>query len=265
MSLAAQSKSKEPTPTTSVSPLLEVKDLSVSLGGKFILSKLHARVPRGQISALIGLNGSGKTTFLRALLKEVGYTGRIEWHCGHDHSQPYPHLIGYVPQRLQFDVHQPLTVRELLALGLSRKPIFLGVSKALRARIHNLLKRVWADKLIDVPVGGLSGGQLQRVLLALALEPPPELLLLDEPAQGIDFHSQNDFYDLISHVNRETGITIILVSHDLSVVSKVAHRVFCLKDGKILCEGTSQEVLTGEMVKQTFGAEAGVYSHHHEH
>jgi zinc transport system ATP-binding protein len=245
-------------------PLLVVHDMTVQLGGKPILSGLQARIPRGQISALIGLNGSGKTTFLRALLKEVPFAGRIQWHCGHDHSQPYPHLIGYVPQRLQFDLNQPLTVIELIALGLSRKPLFMGIGKKLRDRIKTLLKRVWSDALLDVPVGGLSGGQLQRVLLALALEPAPELLLLDEPAQGIDFHSQNDFYDLIGHVNRETGITMILVSHDLSVVSKFAHRVFCLKDGKILCEGTGQEVLTGEMVKQIFGAETGVYAHRHE-
>jgi zinc transport system ATP-binding protein len=244
-------------------PLLVVENLSVRLGGKLVLDQLAAQIPRGEISALIGLNGSGKTTFLRALLKEVAYTGRIQWRCGHDHNQPYPHLIGYVPQRLQFDLNQPLTVCELLALGLHRRPIFLGLGKKLRTRIQNLLKRVWSENLIDVPVGGLSGGQLQRVLLALALEPAPELLLLDEPAQGIDFHSQNDFYDLIGHVNRETGITIILVSHDLTVVSKYAHRVFCLKDGKILCEGSSQQVLTGDMVKQIFGDATGVYAHHH--
>lgn len=252
-------------PATAARPLLEVENLTVRLGGKTVLDHLCAKLPRGQISALIGLNGSGKTTFLRALLKEAPYNGRIIWRCGHDHTQPYPHLIGYVPQRLQFDLNQPLTVCELLALGLHRRPLFLGIGRKLRERIQTLLKRVWSEALIDVPVGGLSGGQLQRVLLALALDPAPELLLLDEPAQGIDFHSQNDFYQLIARVNQETGITIILVSHDLSVVSQFSHRVFCLKDGKILCEGTSQQVLTGEMIKQTFGADAGVYRHEHHH
>jgi zinc transport system ATP-binding protein len=139
----------------------------------------------------------------------------------------------------------------------------MGISKVIRHRIVKMLEQVHAEQLIDVPVGGLSGGQLQRVLLALALEPTPELLLLDEPAQGIDFNSQNDFYDLIAHVNERTKITMILVSHELSVVSKYAHRVFCMKDGCILCEGSGEEIVTGEMIKQIFGADAGVYSHQH--
>ncbi|MBL8821285.1 MAG: metal ABC transporter ATP-binding protein [Planctomycetia bacterium] len=248
---------------SAVSPLLVVDGLTVQLGSKTILKNLCANIPRGRISALIGLNGSGKTTFLKALLKEVPYTGKVQWRCGHDHSQPYPHLIGYVPQRLQFDVNQPLTVVELIALGLQSKPMFLGISKATRERILKLLTRVHAENLLDVPVGGLSGGQLQRVLLAMALEPAPELLLLDEPAQGIDFRSQNDFYDLIAQVNRETNITMILVSHELSVVSKYAHRVFCMQDGAILCEGSGEEIITGEMIKQIFGADAGVYAHRH--
>lgn len=244
-------------------PLLVVDGLTVQLGSKTILKNLSANIPRGRISALIGLNGSGKTTFLKALLKEVPYTGKVQWRCGHDHSQPYPHLIGYVPQRLQFDVNQPLTVVELIALGVQSKPMFLGISKATRQRILKLLTRVHAESLLDVPVGGLSGGQLQRVLLAMALEPAPELLLLDEPAQGIDFKSQNDFYDLIAEVNKETNITMILVSHELSVVSKYAHRVFCMQDGSILCEGSGEEIVTGEMIKQIFGADAGVYAHRH--
>lgn len=244
-------------------PLLIVDNLTVELGGKTILKNLCARIPRGRISALIGLNGSGKTTFLKALLKEVAYTGKVQWRCGHDHSKSFPNLIGYVPQRLQFDLNQPLTVVELLALSLQRRPLFMGISKAHRQRAIKMLEQVHAEQLIDVPVGGLSGGQLQRVLLALALEPTPELLLLDEPAQGIDFSSQNDFYDLIAHVNQKTNITMILVSHELSVVSKYAHRVFCMKDGAILCEGSGQEIITGEMIKQIYGADAGVYAHRH--
>jgi zinc transport system ATP-binding protein len=245
------------------SALLIVEQLCVQLGGKSILKNLSARIPRGQISALIGLNGSGKTTFLKALLKEVPYTGRVQWRCGHDHSQPYPHLIGYVPQRLQFDLNQPLTVSELIALSLQKRPLFLGIGKSVKERTKKLLATVQADHLLHVPVGGLSGGQLQRVLLALALEPTPELLLLDEPAQGIDFHGQDDFYKLIAHMNATMGITVILVSHDISAVSKFVHRVFCLKDGTIQCEGSSQEIITGDMIRQIYGADAGIYSHRH--
>jgi zinc transport system ATP-binding protein len=243
-------------------PLLRVRDLHVTLGGVPILRGLNADLARGRISALIGLNGSGKTTFLRALLKELPYTGRIEFQCGHDHSMPYPQHTGYVPQRLLFDPQLPLTVCELLTLGISRRPLLLGISKATRVRLDRMLERVWATKLMHHPVGTLSGGELQRVLLALALEPQPELLLLDEPAAGIDFQRQGEFYNLINQINRDTGVTVLLVSHDLSVVSKFAHHVLCLNDGRIQCEGTPGDVLTGDMVARIFGADKGVFPHH---
>jgi zinc transport system ATP-binding protein len=242
-------------------PLLRVRDLNVTLGGVPILRGLNADIARGKISALIGLNGSGKTTFLRALLKEIPYTGRVEFQCGHDHNMPYPQHTGYVPQRLLFDPQLPLTVCELLALGISRRPLCLGIGTATRKRIEKMLERVWAGQLMHLPVGTLSGGELQRVLLALALEPQPELLLLDEPAAGIDFKHEGEFYGLIDQINRDTGVTAVLVSHDLSVVSKFAHHVLCLNDGRIQCEGSPSDVLTGEMVAQIFGADKGVYAH----
>src|SRR5262249_53918282 len=101
------------------------------------------------------------------------------------------------------------------------------------------------------------------VLLALALEPDPELLLLDEPAAGIDFHDQESFYELIARLNRERGITILLVSHDLSVVSKHAHHVLCLKDGTLQCEGAPRDIINGEMLRETFGGDRGIYAHEH--
>ncbi len=241
--------------------LIEAHDLHVTLGGVPVLRGLDVRIGRGKISALIGLNGSGKTTFLRALLKEVPYTGRVKFHCGHDHSRPYPQHIGYVPQRLLFDPNLPLTVAELMALAIARRPLFLGIGRKTRSRIEQMLKGVRAEVLMDRPVGGLSGGELQRVLLALALEPQPELLLLDEPAAGIDFQHQGDFYALIEQINQRTGMTVLLVSHDLSVVTSVAHHVLCLNQGRIQCEGAPREILAGEMVAQIFGADKGVYAH----
>src|SRR5262249_14872242 len=109
--------------------LVSVRNLWVRLGGNDILRGLSADVPRGQITALIGLNGSGKTTLLKALLKEVPCSGRIDFHCGHDHTRPTPQHVGYVPQKLYFDANLPLTVRDLLALALQRRPLFLGVSR----------------------------------------------------------------------------------------------------------------------------------------
>ncbi|MBL8794650.1 MAG: metal ABC transporter ATP-binding protein [Planctomycetia bacterium] len=246
--------------------LLHFRDVAVNLGGKEILRGVTSSLLRGKITALIGLNGSGKTTLLRAIIKEVPYDGQIEFRCGHDHSRPTPQHIGYVPQRLQIEARLPLTVRDLMALALQRKPLFLGISRRVNRMLEGLLQQVWlpAD-LLDRLVEKLSGGELQRVLLALALQPRPELLLLDEPASGIDFQHEQGYYDLLARLNRETGVTILLVSHELSVVSKHAHWVLCLKDGKIRCEGPPEETATREVVDEIFGAAKGVYTHHHHH
>ena len=132
--------------------------------------------------------------------------------------------------------------------------------------MEQLLARVWlSPEFRDRPVEKLSGGELQRVLLALALEPQPELLLLDEPAAGIDFQHEAKFNELIAQLNRDLGITILLVSHEMDVVSSYAHHVICLQDGCIRCQGSPPEMLTGEMLAKTFGADKGVYAHHHHH
>jgi zinc transport system ATP-binding protein len=245
--------------------LVSIRDLRVDLGGTSILKGVSAELVRGQVTALIGLNGSGKTTLLRALVHEYPYRGEVRFHCGHDHTKPTPEHIGYVPQKLALDARLPLTVKDLLALTLSRRPLFLGISKATLKTIQVLLDRVGMGGHIDRPVDGLSGGELQRVLLALALEPQPELLLLDEPAAGIDFKSQQKFYDLIADLNRTFGVTILLVSHELSVVSRHAHHVMCLRDGKIQCQGPPQEVLSPDNLAHTFGTDMQLFTHHHAH
>lgn len=247
--------------------LLSFRDVRVELGGAKILQGVTAEIARSRITALIGLNGSGKTTLLRALLKEVPYSGRIQFHCGHDHRRPTPEHIGYVPQRLQIDARLPLTVRDLLGLALQRRPLFFGVSRAAGERMERLLQKVIRTprELLDRPVEKLSGGELQRVLLALALDPQPELLLLDEPAAGIDFKDQVGFYELLGRLNAETGVTILLVSHELNVVIKHAHNVLCLKDGRIQCQGPPREILTAEVLATLFGSEHGLFGHGHHH
>ena len=247
-----------------MTPLLSLRDLRVTLDGKTILDGLSADVAKGQITALIGLNGSGKTTLLRALLKEVPCTGEVRYTCGHDHSRPAPEHVGYVPQKLRIDTTLPLTVRDLFGLTLQRRPIFLGIRTGLEARMRALLARVGArPDLLDAPMERISGGEQQRVLLALALDPDPELLLLDEPAAGIDFQDQQKFYDLIADVNARSGVTVLLVSHDVSVVSKHAHHVLCLKDGRIQCEGAPATLINDETLAQIFGADKRVYVHRH--
>jgi zinc transport system ATP-binding protein len=252
-------------PGKPIPPLVTFRDLRVELGGRVILHGVNAEIARGKVTALIGLNGSGKTTLLRALVREYPYRGEIRFHCGHDHSQPTPEHVGYVPQRLTLDSRLPLTVRDFLALALSRRPLFLGIPRALSERITALLTRVEMEKHIDQLVDKLSGGQLQRVLLALALEPRPELLLLDEPAAGIDFAAQQKFYDRIADLNRASGVTVLLVSHELTMVSRHADHVLCLRDGKIQCQGPPQEILSPHNLAQTFGGDMQLFLHHHPH
>lgn len=245
--------------------LVGIHDLHIELGGRVVLDGVNADVLAGQITALIGLNGSGKTTLLRAIIREYPFRGEIRFHCGHDHSQPNPQHVGYVPQRLNIDAKMPLTVRDLLALALQRWPIFLGTSRKLTLRIQGMLDRVGMTESLNVPVEGLSGGQLQRVLLALAIEPQPELLLLDEPAAGIDFKDQQRFYELLANLNRQIGVTILLVSHELTMVSKHAHHILCLRDGRIQCQGPPGEILKPEVLAQTFGTDMQQFQHYHPH
>jgi zinc transport system ATP-binding protein len=247
-------------------PLVSFHNVGVTLGGRPILKGVEGAVERGKITALIGLNGSGKTTLLRCILREIPYEGQITFHCGHDHSRPDPAQVGYVPQKLRIEAWLPLTVCDLFGLSLMRRPLFLGVPRRLREHMVAMLARLWLEeRYLDMYVEKLSGGELQRVLLALALEPSPELLLLDEPAAGIDFAKAEPFYELLARLNRDNGLTILLVSHDLSIVSRHTHQVLCLRDGRIECHGPPGEVLQPEVREKIFGPGADVYSHTHTH
>jgi zinc transport system ATP-binding protein len=249
--------------TPSAEPLVSLRDVWVERGGKAILCGVTADVLRGRITALIGLNGSGKSTLLRAIVGEFPHRGVIQFRCGHDHTHPRPDHVGYVPQRLSIDPRLPLTVRDLLGLALKRGPLFFGLGRSLSGRLRTMLDKVGVADLLDIPVDGLSGGQLQRVLLALALEPKPELLLLDEPASGIDFKSQQSFYELIRQINQTTGVTVLLVTHEISMVGRCSDHVLCLRDGVIQCQGPPQQVLTRDSLAETFGPEMSLFAHSH--
>ncbi|MBY0227904.1 MAG: metal ABC transporter ATP-binding protein [Gemmataceae bacterium] len=242
-------------------PFAVLRDVRVSLGGVEILRGVEAELRRAEVTALIGMNGAGKTTLVRALLGEVPFTGEIRFACRH--APNAPGHVGYVPQKLRLDAGLPLTVLDLFGLSLRSSPWFLGAGRAFRAEVAGHLDGVGAAPLIDQQVRTLSGGQLQRVLLALALQPTPELLLLDEPAAGIDFRMQEEFYKLIARLNRDLGATVLLVSHDLSMVPKVAGRVWCMRDGRIVSEGAPRDVLGGEAMAEVFGQEVGLHLHRH--
>jgi zinc transport system ATP-binding protein len=243
--------------------VIEVKDARVSFAGNPVLRGVNLKIPQGEMVALIGPNGSGKTTLLRALL------GLQELDSGSVRifGEPVSHRtlkrVGYVPQKLMLERNFALSVREFLALRLkSTRQWFWQTKKTTEALICSTLVEIGVERLLDLPLAHLSGGQLQRVLIAFSLLGEPELLLLDEPTAGVDSPGEQSFYELIASVQRRHRLTVVLVSHDLSMVFKHATWVYAL-NGVICCEGTPAEVMNAESLKQAYGIHVSPYEHHH--
>jgi zinc transport system ATP-binding protein len=244
---------------------VEVRDVHVSFDGQEVLRGVGFSVPHGKVVALIGPNGSGKTTLLRCLLglQKIS-AGEIKLFGQTDLSKALPR-IGYVPQRLALDRSFILSVREFLALRMRQtRNWFWQTHKHTDELIHASLAEIGIESLFDRPLAQLSGGQLQRVLIAFSLLTKPDLLLLDEPTAGVDSPGEQTFYELIVDIQRRHHLTVILVSHDLSMVYRHASHVFAL-NGVICCEGTPQEVLSAESLKQAYGIHVSPYEHHHHH
>jgi zinc transport system ATP-binding protein len=244
---------------------VEVVGLHVKLGDTQVLRGVDLQIRQGGIVALIGPNGSGKTTLLRCILGLQKFdSGRVRL-LG---SEPGPDVlrrVGYVPQRLQLDRSFILTVREFLALRMpSTGGWFWRSRKFVDDRLHAVVGELDVTRLLDRPIAGLSGGQLQRVLICSSLLTDPELLLLDEPTAGVDTPGEKDFYELIAQVHRHRNLTVVLVSHDLSMVYRHASRVFAL-NGVICCEGAPEDVMNAESLKQAYGIHVTPYHHHHVH
>ncbi|HTB64256.1 MAG TPA: metal ABC transporter ATP-binding protein [Opitutales bacterium] len=242
MSLPQASHSVVPAPHAPCGACLtHVRNLGVRLGGHVVLDDLTFDLRCGEITALVGPNGAGKTTLLRALLGEVPYTGSCHFQGGPGH--PTRRLvIGYVPQRLAFDRAAPLTVADLFAIGCSHRPAFFGLAPAARTAAIAALEEVDASHLLNRRLGDLSGGEMQRVLLALSLSPEPDLLLLDEPQQGLDAAGLERFHEVVARLRGRFDLAVVLVSHDLAGVARVADRVFVL-DRRLLAAGPPAEVL----------------------
>lgn len=238
---------------------LEIRNLSVRAGGVEILSGIDADVRCGEVTALVGPNGAGKTTLLLAILGLVDYTGEIRFCRAEEHGRGAPR-IGYVPQRLDFDRNTPMTVLDFFALSSQRLPVVLGRSRSSREAARECLARAGSPHLAGRPLGRLSGGELQRVLLALALRDDPDILLLDEPVSGVDAAGEELFCDFLDQVHSESGFSLLLVSHDLSVVSRHADRVICL-NRKVVCQGATTETLTPENLAAMYGSGAHLFSH----
>ena len=228
---------------------LKVQNVSVRIGGDRILKNVNLHVHCGQMVALIGPNGAGKSTFLKALLGEREYDGNIIFSA--PGSRRAKARIGYIPQSPNFDPGDPVSVLDLFACCLSRRPAFLGCPKSDRELTLECLDRVHAGELIDKRVGTLSGGELQRVLLALALEPMPNILILDEPLSGVDIEGQTGLMDMLDEIRRDYDLSILMTTHDFSMLSRYADRVVLI-DHEIKCQGTPAEVLDSPEFRAAF-------------
>jgi zinc transport system ATP-binding protein len=224
----------------------------VQFGDTPILKDIDLHVHCGELTVIIGPNGAGKTSLFRAMLGEIPHTGQLRFvHSGENDNVVKPR-IGYVPQRIDLDATAPVSVLDLFAGALSRWPLWLGHRSHVRRDAMEMLRIVEAEDLIDRSVGKLSCGQLQRVLLALALNPVPDLLLLDEPIAGVDKPGIRLFHRIVSDLRRNYDLSILMISHDLTEVARVADRMIFLHQ-KILCDGPPREVLVNPIVQEAFG------------
>lgn len=230
--------------------LLQVSDLSLKQGKRTLLQQISLEVSAGEIVTIIGPNGAGKTTLLRVLLRLLKPTsGGVR--------QQSKLRIGYLPQKVKIDPVLPLTVRRMMTLTAQ-----YGESEVVQA-----LELTAASYLLEAQMVNLSGGEFQRVMLARALLRNPQLLVLDEPVQGVDYLGETEMYRLIGQIRDQYGCAVLMVSHDLHVVMASTDRVICL-DQHICCQGAPADVSAHPEYLRLFGREDGVlavYSHHHDH
>ena len=228
-------------------PLLEVRDLTVRLDGRDLISAVSLSIAPGAVHALVGPNGAGKSTLLGAILGFIEFTGTIKLRFRGEGR------IGYVPQRFAVDKTLPLTAGEFLALSRTRRPACFGIGRKSRARAEELLSRVGLAGFSPRPLNTLSGGELQRVLLANAMDPVPELLIFDEPATGLDEVAVRRFEEALLGARKATGAAALIVSHDLSQVRRLADQVTVLS-GRVVRSGPPSVVLEGDLAASILGA-----------
>ncbi len=238
---------------------IEVNNLTVAYDGTSVLEYVSFTLKSGSMAAVIGPNGSGKTTLIKALL------GLIPLKSGHvtllgQNIHEARNSIGYVPQRFDFDKGFPITVMEFLTLARH--------SHATAERIDESIKEVGlTPAVLNKRIGTLSGGQLQRVLIAQAILHNPSILVLDEPSTGIDVAGEQAFYDVIKHLNEEHNTTVLLVSHDISMVMSKVDEVICVNK-ELLCIGPPKKALNEKTLRALFGEDAAMFehgSHPHKH
>jgi zinc transport system ATP-binding protein len=226
--------------------ILEVSALSVRLGGTEVFRNLNFQVRRGSSLAILGPNGSGKTVLFRVLVGAIPAKGVFRW---------APDVrIGYVPQKLDIERDVPITGFDFLRARAS-------LIHASPAMIHQILDSVGlSSHFAEQPIGALSGGQFQRLLTAFALVGQPNVLLLDEPTAGVDEPGRERLNDLIHRLQKEQGLTILQISHDLSVVHRYATTVLCLGHDRVWI-GPPREILTPDLLNEVYGAPVTFHIH----
>ena len=226
-----------------------IRNINVSFGKKEVLKNVNIHIHCGKITAIIGRNGAGKSTLLKAILGEVKHTGTIMFKDREESGKKIK--IGYVPQKLDIE-NSPATVYDVVVSFTSKYPSFAFKNKKLYEEIKEPLKEFGAEDLIDAKINSLSGGQLQRVMLAIATMPYPDLLILDEPVSGIDRNGKELFYEKLNYLKENYDLAIIMVSHDFEYVKKYADKVILL-DKTIIAKGKPSDVMQSKEFIEIFG------------
>lgn len=229
---------------------LKIKHISVTIGDNVLLRDVNMHAHCGELTAIIGRNGAGKSTLLKAILGETVHSGSVEF-SGHDGTPAGQLKIGYVPQFLAVDGGSPATVYDMLASLSTSWPVFLPRRPKTVKRLREHLSAFNASSLLDKKLGQLSGGELQRVLLAAATLPKPDLLVLDEPVSGVDRAGMQLFYKILKELKANSDMVIILVSHDLDFVRDYADHVLLLNRG-VEAAGSASEVFASEAFRRVF-------------
>lgn len=236
---------------------IQIKDISVRKGNETILQDINLHIHCGKLTVIIGKNGAGKTTLIRSILGEISHGGSIEF--TDLKSQAVQDLkIGYVPQYINLEKNNPMSVYDLFAGYISNAPVFFKRNKGVYKTVQERLSLFEAQDFIDKRACDLSGGELQRVLLSIAVTPVPNLLLLDEPVSGIDRNGMELFYRQIEKLKHNYDLAMIVVSHDFQFVKNYADYVILL-DKTIQKEGTPEEVLSSSEFRKVFGGENDGY------
>lgn len=233
---------------------IKIKNLGVSFGEQVVLKDVNLHIHCGSLNAIIGKNGAGKSTLVRAILRDVPSEGTIEYRDTKNGKMKNL-KIGYVPQTINIEKNTPISVYDLIASYGYRYPVFLPKNKRIYEEIRSHLEVFEAADLIDKQVCNLSGGQLQRVLLSMAIMDKPKLLLLDEPVSGIDKNGMELFYKTISYLKSNYDLAVILISHDLDYVKKYADHVVLLNQ-TVLKQGTVKEVFGSPEFDSVFAADS---------